>query len=82
LPWEWSDDYQLRNTLYPAYLSIFFYAAKMLQIDSNAVVLALPYIAHCPIVILEDYFVWKIAKRLIGKDAAKFAFALQFFNRF
>jgi len=82
LPWEWADEYQLRNTLYPAYLSIFFYIAKFLQIDTNAVVLAIPYVAHWPIVVLQDHYVWLISKRLIGKDASKFAFALMFFNRF
>jgi len=68
--------------MYPMYLAMWFQAAKTLAIDTNFVVIVLPYLAHCPIVLLNDLFVWKVSKRVIGRDGAKFAFMLLFFNRF
>ena len=82
MPWEWHSSYKLRNSLYPYYLSIWFWAAKSLHLDTNAVVRILPYLAHCPLVLINDLFLWKVSKRLIGKDGAKFAIILNFFNRF
>jgi hypothetical protein len=68
--------------MYPMYLAMWLQAAKTLAIDTNFVVIVLPYLAHCPIVLLNDLFVWKVSKRVIGRDGAKFAFMLLFFNRF
>ena len=66
LPWEWSDQWQLRNTLYPFYLSLPLRLVKYVGIDTNFVVRITPYLAHCPFVILNDIFTWKVAKRVIG----------------
>jgi hypothetical protein len=82
LPWEWSDEYRLRNTIYPMYLSIPLRIARYLGLDSNAAVRTIPYLAHLPLVILNDIFFWKFAKRLVSKDNARLGFALFFVNRF
>jgi phosphatidylinositol glycan class B len=82
LPWEWSDRYRLRNTIYPIYLSLPMHLCKALGIDNNLVVRVVPYLAHLPVVILTDLFLWKISKRLIGHDAARLCFIFHFFNRF
>ena len=82
LPWEWSDEFRLRNTIYPMYLSIPMHLNKALGIDTNWVVRVTPYLAHVPIVILNDIFLWKVSKRLIGHDAARICYIAYFFNRF
>lgn len=82
LPWEWSKDFQLRNTLYPMYLAGWFQAAKTLKIDYNWLVVVLPYLAHAPFVILNDIYTWRVAKRVITKDSARLAMLMLFFNVF
>ena len=82
LPWEWNDKYQLRNTIYPAYLAVWMQMLKMISLDTNYMVRAIPYLAHCPLVILNDWFIWKVAKRVVGRDAARFSMILVTFNRF
>lgn len=82
LPWEWSDKFRLRNTIYPMYLALPMYLVKSLGIDSNLVIRYIPYIAHMPIVLLNDWFTWKVGKRVVGKDASRLGFIFYFFNRF
>jgi hypothetical protein len=41
-----------------------------------------PYIAHCPFVLLNDLYTWKVSKLVIGKNGARLAMILVFFNRF
>ena len=50
--------------------------------DTNLIVRAIPYLAHCPLVILNDWFIWKVAKRTVGNDAARLSMILITFNRF
>lgn len=64
------------------YLALPMQLCKNLGIDSNLVLSNLPYIAHLPIVLLNDWFVWKVGKRVVGQDAARLGFLLYFFNRF
>ena len=64
------------------YLSVPLRIVKMIGIDTNLIVNVVPYIAHCPIVILTDYFTWKVAKRVVGKDGASLTMIFYFFNRF
>lgn len=68
LPWEWSEKFMLRNTLYPMYLSLPLRLIKFLNIDTNFIVNVTPYLAHFPVVVLTDYFTWKVAKRVVGVD--------------
>jgi hypothetical protein len=42
----------------------------------------IPYLAHFPLVVLNDWFIWKIAKRTVGSDAARFAILMVTFNHF
>lgn len=55
---------------------------KWMGIDTNFVVRVTPYLAHLPIVIVNDIFIWKVSKRVIGHDAARICFLAQFFNRY
>jgi hypothetical protein len=51
-------------------------------VDTNFVVNTLPYIAHLPVVFLNDWFTWKVGKRIVGTDAARIGMLFYFFNRF
>lgn len=82
LPWEWSDEFRLRNCIYPMFLSLPLHLVRFLGIDTNLVVRSVPYLTHYVFVVANDVFFWKIAKRLVVRDAAKLAFILYFFNRF
>jgi len=82
LPWEWLPQYRLRNAIYPMYLSIPLHIVKILGIDTNFVVRNLPYLAHLPFVLINDWYYWRICTKLLSHNAARLAFALFFFNCF
>jgi len=69
LPWEWKDPYRLRNVLYPAYLSLPLWILKFTRLDYPYLVRISPYIAHYPLMILSDLYLWKIGKKTVGKPA-------------
>ena len=76
LPWEWHDEYRLRNTIYPAYLAIPLYVLKQLGLDTKWVVLVQPYLSHSLLVIIGDIAIWKAGKKYVGKDATQVAMLL------
>ena len=82
LPWEWNAEFRLRNCIYPMYLAIPLHFAKILGLDSNLVVRKLPYLAHLPVALLNDWFFWKVGKKVVGRDAARLGMIMLFFNRF
>ena len=41
-----------------------------------------PYIAHFPLMMLSDYFLWKIGKKTVGKEATRLAFIMILTNTF
>ena len=86
LPWEWQDKFRLRNVIYPYYLAIPMYTAKILGIDSPLVVRLAPYMAHLLIVIACDRYFYKVTKKIMGMQVARvtfiFYFSNQFFNSF
>jgi len=81
LPWEWSDEFRLRSTIYPMYLSLPMHLVRFLGIDTNMVLRTAPYMAHLPLVLLTDYFFWKTMTKILHRDAAKLSFFLYFFNK-
>jgi hypothetical protein len=82
LPWEWTSAYKLRNALYPAFLAGPLAVLKAIGMDSALAVRHQPYVTHSVLVMLNDYFIWKVAKRMTDKDTARYAIALIVFNRF
>ena len=80
LPWEWRDPYRIRNALYPIYLSWPLAILKNLKIDFQPLVLMSPYIAHFPLMVICDYYFWKIGKQTVGKSATRIAFILMLTN--
>lgn len=80
LPWEWRDPYRIRNALYPIYLSWPLALLKFFKMDFPYLVLISPYIAHWPLMMLSDYYLWQIGKRVVGKPATRIAFILLLTN--
>jgi hypothetical protein len=76
LPWEWRDPYRIRNALYPIYLSWPLWILKYSRLDYQSLVLLSPYIAQFPLIIMSDYYFWKIGKQVVGKSATRVAFIL------
>ena len=72
----------MRNVLYPAYLAAPMYLAKILKIDSNTMVYFLPYVSQLVLAIINDLFIWKLGKKLVGVDATRIAILLIVVNHF
>ena len=72
LSWEWSNHYALRNHLYPFYLSIPGQILKYLPLGSwsNIVVVNSMYMMHTVLVTFGDYFFFKLAKDIAGRECA------------
>ena len=64
------------------YLSIPLRLIKFLEMDTTYLINLAPYLAHLPVVILTDYYTWKVSKRVIGHDASRISMIFLFFNRF
>ena len=82
LPWEWKDPYRLRNALWPMYLSWPLWILKYTRMDYPKLVLMSPYLAHFPLMVLSDYFFWRVGKQTVGKQATRVAFILSIVNFF
>ena len=82
LPWEWRDPYRIRNSLYPIYLSWPLALLKYLHLDFPYMVLISPYIAHFPLMLMSDYYLWHVGKLIVGKPATRIAFILFLTNTY
>lgn len=58
LPWEWDDQYKLRNTVYVAYLAGPLYFLKLVGLDFPYLVRIQPYLTHWPLVLMNDFIIW------------------------
>jgi GPI mannosyltransferase 3 len=82
LPWEWDDAFKLRNAIYPAYLAAPLYLLKCTGLDQWGWLVRLqPYLTHCPLVILNDLFIWRVGKRVVGVNGARIGMLLMIFSR-
>ena len=82
LPWEFTDEYKLRNVLYPAYTAIPLYVMKLLGLDSHTVVMLSPYLAHWVLVVAGDYFFYQIGKKTVGVNGTRIGVFVNVFNGF
>jgi phosphatidylinositol glycan class B len=78
LPWEWRPKYRIRNVVYPLFLSIPLWILKFLRLDFYLLVRVAPYLMHLPLVVLGDYYFFKVANRLIGNTGARLSLYLYF----
>ena len=70
--WEWYNFYALRNHLYPFYLSIPGRFLKMVQMDSNFMLVNSMYFMHVVVWSFGDYYFYKLIKLLAGTECAIF----------
>lgn len=80
LSWEWMNIYALRNHLYPFWLALPGFAFKMLNIDSNFLIVNSMYFMHCIVWTFGDYFFYHLARTLGGKQFAIYATMISFTN--
>ena len=81
LPWEFHTDYRLRNTIYPLIQAIPLYALKTTGLDTNTAVRLCPYLVHSILVVIGDYYLWKLGKSVVGKKATQVAFVFYLTNK-
>lgn len=74
------EQYGLRNTLYPAFLSIPLHILRMLKLDYNWLVLVSPLCMNSILQFIGDYFGFKLAERLINKKVAMIFLSYSLFN--
>jgi hypothetical protein len=82
LPWEWTPENRIRNTIYPYYLSILLRLVKHFGIDDAMTVRNSYYLAHSLLIILGDYFYIKVGKLVIGDTGTKIAMYFYLSNKF
>lgn len=82
LEWEWTElqGGPVRSVLYPALLSIPLRVMRLLRIDYNFLVRNSCYITHAIIVTIGDYYLYKLAKLLFDRRAARICLLLSIFN--
>ena len=72
LPWEWYNFYALRNHLYPFYLSIPGRFLKIVQMDTNFLLVNSMYFMNVVVWTFGDYYFYKLVKLLAGTECAIF----------
>jgi len=82
LPWEWQTNFRLRNVIYPYYLAIPMWLAKVVGLDTPLVIRLAPYVAHSVIAVASDYYFYKVTKKLMGIQVARVTFFYYFTNQF
>ena len=66
LPWEWQQEFRLRNVIYPYYLAIPLWLARVAGLDTPLIVRLAPYVAHSVIAVAADYYMYKVTKKILG----------------
>ena len=79
--WEWLKYYALRNVLYPIYLSIPLHILRFLRIDYNTPVILSPIFMNTIIILIGDYYSYKLTKRLINRKCALIYLLYSFFDK-
>ena len=80
LSWEWQDKYTLRSSLYPYFLSLPLHVLRFLKIDSNALVVNSMLMMNTMLIVLGDYFLYKMSRRFLGKKGASLTLLYLIFN--
>jgi hypothetical protein len=82
LPWEWKADSRIRNTLYPYYLSIPLRILDFLRLDYSYTVRASYYVAQWVLVIIGDYYYYKVGCKMFGSHSTRVSLYLYLTNKF
>lgn len=78
--WEWLDEYALRTYLYPLFLSLPLHVLRFLGLDYNVLVVNSVYAMNTLIFAVGDYYLYLLAKRLLGRRFAQLALVYSLFN--
>ena len=81
LPWEYHDDYRLRNTIYPLFHVGPMMMLKTFGLDTNFAIRVCPYVVHSFFVLIGDSYLWRVGKSTVGKTATQIAFIFYLTNR-
>lgn len=68
--WEWWKGYNLRTFLYPLWLSLPGHILKMLNLDTNFLIINSIYLMHCILWVVGDYYCFLFVRQLLGKREA------------
>jgi len=68
--WEWWKGYNLRTFLYPLWLSLPGHLLKLLNLDTNLLLVNSIYFMHCLLWVLGDYYCFIFVRQLLGKREA------------
>ena len=66
--------------IYPYYLAVPLWLAKVTGLDNPLVVRLAPYVAHSVIAVTSDFYFYKVTKKLMGIQVARVAFMYYFTN--
>ena len=80
ITWDWVDEYALRNTLYPLYLSLPLHILRRLSIDTNFLVVNSMLFMNSLLQLVGDYYLYKLAKQFLGTNGAKISLVYVLFN--
>ncbi|VDN84789.1 unnamed protein product [Brugia pahangi] len=71
LSWEWMAS--LRSVLHPFMISLLYFLGHKFVIDSNLFIIQSPRVLHALLFALSDYCYYKLAKRILPSNGAKYA---------
>lgn len=78
--WEWVNEYALRAYLWPLFLSIPLHPLRLLGLDYNVLVVNSIYAMNILLFTIGDYYLYKLAKNLLGRRFAQLALVYALFN--
>jgi hypothetical protein len=78
--WEWIDHFALRAYLWPVFLSLPVHILRFLSIDYNILVVNSVYGMNILLFALGDYYLYFLAKSLLGRRMAQLALVYILFN--
>jgi hypothetical protein len=80
--WEWTEYNRIRSYLYPLYLSIPLRILDFLRLDYYFTVRASYYIAQWVLVVIGDYYYYKIGVKIVGEKATRLSMYMYIINKF
>ncbi|VDN05192.1 unnamed protein product [Thelazia callipaeda] len=71
LSWEWIAS--IRSVLHPAIIGLLYFVGCALSIDSAVFIIQAPRVLHALLFAFSDYFYYKLCKRIVSSNTAKYA---------
>lgn len=81
-PWEWTSGNRIRSHLYPLYLSIPIRILKFLSLDYYFTVRNSYYLFHMILVLIGDYYYYKVGCKIVGKNATRVSLYILMASKF